>query len=145
MYFTWLAENTGLKKSPKIRHLSTITQICRAVSLQLRHVRNFRIGRDLYSVWRTSRWASAHILVLEYFTVYSTMHCGASCGIAMAILSVRDPWLNRLTFYGHNITTNYPQGPGSLHYTVHLSRGIYKSSDISETKQSRSKATTQWL
>jgi len=33
-----LAENTGLKKSPKIRHLGTIVQLCRAVSSQLRHV-----------------------------------------------------------------------------------------------------------
>jgi len=27
-----------MKKSPKIRHLGTITQLCRAVSLQLRHI-----------------------------------------------------------------------------------------------------------
>jgi len=33
-----LAENTGRKKSAKIRHLCTITQLCRAVFLQLRHV-----------------------------------------------------------------------------------------------------------
>ena len=33
-----LAENTGPKKSPKIRHLGAIAHICRAVSLQLRHV-----------------------------------------------------------------------------------------------------------
>jgi len=30
-----LAENTGRKKSPKIRHLRTIVQLCRAISLQL--------------------------------------------------------------------------------------------------------------
>jgi len=30
----WLAENTGRKKSPKIRHLGTIAQLCWAVSLQ---------------------------------------------------------------------------------------------------------------
>jgi len=35
MYCARLAENTGRKKSPKIR---TIAQLCRAVSLQLRHV-----------------------------------------------------------------------------------------------------------
>jgi len=34
----WLAGNAGPKKSPKIRHLGTITQICRAISSQLRHV-----------------------------------------------------------------------------------------------------------
>jgi len=33
-----LTENTGHKKSPKIRHLGTITQLCRAISSQLRHV-----------------------------------------------------------------------------------------------------------
>ena len=35
---TRLAENTGRKKSPKIRHLGTITQLCPAISSQLRHV-----------------------------------------------------------------------------------------------------------
>ena len=33
-----LAENTGRKKSPKIRHLRTIAQICRAKASQLKHV-----------------------------------------------------------------------------------------------------------
>jgi len=33
MCCTRLAENTGRKKSPKIRHLGTIAQICRAISL----------------------------------------------------------------------------------------------------------------
>jgi len=33
-----LAENTAYKKSPKSRHLGTIPQVCRAISLQLRHV-----------------------------------------------------------------------------------------------------------
>jgi len=32
------AGNTGRKKSPKIRHLGTITQLCRAISSQPRHV-----------------------------------------------------------------------------------------------------------
>jgi len=44
---TWLAENTvtGRTKSPKIRHLSTIAQLCRAISSQLRHVST--IGKNL--------------------------------------------------------------------------------------------------
>jgi len=42
MCCTWLTENSGCKESPKIRHLGTITQICRAVSLQLRHVSTLR-------------------------------------------------------------------------------------------------------
>jgi len=32
-----LAANTGRKKTPKIRHLRTIAQLCRAISSQLRH------------------------------------------------------------------------------------------------------------
>ena len=35
------------KKSPKNRHLGTILQLCRAISLQLRHVST--IGKDLLS------------------------------------------------------------------------------------------------
>ena len=38
MCCTWLLENAGPKKSPKIRHLSTFAQLCRATSSQLRHV-----------------------------------------------------------------------------------------------------------
>jgi len=36
MCCTRLAENTGRKKSPKIRHLRTVSQLCRAVFSQLR-------------------------------------------------------------------------------------------------------------
>jgi len=42
---TWLAENTGHKKWPKIRHLGTIAQFCWAVSLQQRHLST--IGKSL--------------------------------------------------------------------------------------------------
>ena len=60
MCCTWLAENTGCKKSPKIRHLGTITQLCRAVSLslQLRHL--LTMGKNLLNsnisstIWRTA-------------------------------------------------------------------------------------------
>jgi len=41
----WLAENTGRKKSPKIRHLDTIAQLCRVTSLQLRHAST--IGKSM--------------------------------------------------------------------------------------------------
>ena len=34
-----LAENTERKKSPKIRHLGTIAQLCQAISSQLTHYR----------------------------------------------------------------------------------------------------------
>jgi len=41
---TRLAENTGCKKSPKIRHLGIIAQLCRAraISSQRRHVSTIR-------------------------------------------------------------------------------------------------------
>jgi len=42
---TRLAENKGRKKSPKIRHLGTIAQLCRAISSQLRHIST--IGKKL--------------------------------------------------------------------------------------------------
>jgi len=45
MFCTRLAENTGRKKSPKIRHLGTITQLCLAISSQLRHLST--IGKKL--------------------------------------------------------------------------------------------------
>jgi len=41
----WLAENIGCKKSQQNRHLGTIAHICRAISLQLRHVST--IGKNL--------------------------------------------------------------------------------------------------
>jgi len=37
----WLAGNAGPKKSPKISHLGTILQLCRAISLQLSETRVF--------------------------------------------------------------------------------------------------------
>jgi len=40
-----IAENTGLKNYAKDRHLRTITQLCPAISLQLRHVST--IGKKL--------------------------------------------------------------------------------------------------
>jgi len=40
-----LAENAGPKKSPKIGHLGTIAQLCRAISSQLRHIPT--IGKKL--------------------------------------------------------------------------------------------------
>jgi len=45
MCCTRLAGNAGPAKSPKIRHLGTITQLCRAISSQLRHVST--IGKKL--------------------------------------------------------------------------------------------------
>jgi len=42
-----LAGNVGPKKSPKVRHLGTIAQLCRAVSSQLKHIST--IGKNLLS------------------------------------------------------------------------------------------------
>jgi len=42
MWCTWLTENRGCKKLPKICHLGTITQLFWAVSSQLRHVSTIR-------------------------------------------------------------------------------------------------------
>jgi len=42
MCCTRLAENTGCKKMPKICHLGTIAQLCRAISSQLRHLSTVR-------------------------------------------------------------------------------------------------------
>ena len=42
-----LAGNAGPTKSPKIRHLATIAQICRTISSQLRHIST--IGKKLLS------------------------------------------------------------------------------------------------
>ena len=45
MCCTRLAENTGRKNDAKNRHLGTIAHLCRAVSLQLRHVST--VGKKL--------------------------------------------------------------------------------------------------
>jgi len=49
-----LAANTGRKKVAKNRHLGTIPQLCRAISLQLRHVST--IGKNLLSSNISSTW-----------------------------------------------------------------------------------------
>jgi len=42
MCYAQLPGNAGPKKLPKIRHLGTIVQLCRAISSQLRHVSTIR-------------------------------------------------------------------------------------------------------
>jgi len=54
MHGTRLAGNTGRKKSPKIRHLGTIAQLCRAISSQLRHFSTIRkklLNSSISSTW----------------------------------------------------------------------------------------------
>jgi len=48
----WLTGNTGHKNDTKSRHLGTITQLCWAVSSQLRHIST--IGKNLLSSNTTS-------------------------------------------------------------------------------------------
>jgi len=50
MCCTRLAGNAGSKKSPKIRHLGTVAQVCRAISSQLRHIST--IGWDRFGSLR---------------------------------------------------------------------------------------------
>jgi len=45
MCCTWLTGNTGPKKSPKMRHLGTIVQLCRTIASQLRHIST--IGKNM--------------------------------------------------------------------------------------------------
>jgi len=58
-----LAKNAGPEKSPKIRHLGTIAQLCLAESSQLRHVstigeklvkQQYVLHAHLLTIWRTS-------------------------------------------------------------------------------------------
>jgi len=42
MCCTWFAGNAGPKKSPKMRHLGTIVQLCRTIPSQRRHVSTIR-------------------------------------------------------------------------------------------------------
>jgi len=56
--YTRLAANAGPKKSPKIHHLGTITQLCRAISSQLRHVStigknllNSNVSPHVFTIW----------------------------------------------------------------------------------------------
>jgi len=53
-----LAENTGRKKLTKIRHLRIIAQLCRAISLQLRHVST--IGKKLVKKQYLLHMSSQH-------------------------------------------------------------------------------------
>jgi len=58
MCCTQLAENTVCKNSPKIRHLRTIGQLCRAISSQLRHVST--IGKELVKQQYLLHMSSQH-------------------------------------------------------------------------------------
>jgi len=61
---TRLAENTERKKSPKIRHLGTIAQLCRAISLQLKHVSTIRKKLSSSNISQTSPHNMANFSLL---------------------------------------------------------------------------------
>ena len=58
MCCTRLTRNAGRKKSPKIRHLWTVQQLCRAMFLQLRHVFNDQkqLVKDQYLLYVSSQY-----------------------------------------------------------------------------------------
>jgi len=67
MSCTQLAENTGRKNDAKNRHLHTIAQLCRAISLQLRHVSTtgrklvkqqclLHVSSQYGELWPTNGW-----------------------------------------------------------------------------------------
>ena len=64
---TRLAENTESKKLPKIHHLGTIAQLCRAISLQLRHVSTIRknLVKQQYLLHMSHNMAIFHALAAE--------------------------------------------------------------------------------
>jgi len=64
---TRLAENTGCKKSPKIRHLCTIAELCRAISSQLRHVSTIgkKLAKQQYLFHMFSRYGELSPLPAE--------------------------------------------------------------------------------
>ena len=45
-------------------------------------LRNFRRGRHLYSAWRPSRWASAHILIIY---VLLALHLFVECHLVLNV------------------------------------------------------------
>ena len=61
MCCTQLAGNAGRKKSPKIRHLGTTAQLCRAISSQLRHVS--AIGKKIVKQQYLSHTTRPHNIV----------------------------------------------------------------------------------
>jgi len=75
--YTRLAENTGRKNSPENRNLSTIAQICRAVSSQLSHVStvgkkllNSNISSDLRRQWAEVRYIVGHVEEILLFNKF---------------------------------------------------------------------------
>jgi len=86
MWCTRLAENTECKKSPKIRHLGTTAQLCRAISSHLRHLST--IGKT-----HSLAISPSHVLTISWTRLRSVPEFGAPWQIATGLSS----WLGSVT------------------------------------------------
>ena len=68
MCCTRLAENTGRKNYTKNRHLHTITQLCRAISSQLRHIST--IGKNTEHINKMSAGHLQQVNMFMYMFTY---------------------------------------------------------------------------
>jgi len=71
-----LAEDAGPKKSPQIRHLGTIAQLCRAISAQLRHV--LTIGKRLVKLQYLPHM-SPDTSMISHASLSLCEHCTSFC------------------------------------------------------------------
>ena len=60
---TRLADNTGRKKSQKFRHLGAITQLCRAISSQVRHISTIgkKLVKQQYLLYMSSQYGELRL------------------------------------------------------------------------------------
>jgi len=111
-----VSENTGHKNSPKIRYLRTITQLCRALSSQLRHVLTMRkeVVKQQYLLLMSSKIVNFGPLVAEIgWRVWSKFQRVLHLGFvtALTLLSGGQP----------NFAQFWPSH-GLLHYNIHFWR-----------------------
>jgi len=108
-----LAANTGRKKSLKICHLSTIAQLCQAISLQIRHVST--IGKKLVKqryllhispqygeLWPTSGWDRSGSF--GHPSKFQRVSCLDSVTTRHSIVGVSQTlrcWTESATYIGH--------------------------------------------
>jgi len=122
MCCTRLGENTGPKKSPKIRHLGTIAQLCRAVSSQLRHIST--IGKNLLNI-NISYTCSYNMVNLR---LRSIGEFGAPQQISTGFAS----WLRYCTDIARRRSTKLSMMFGRLlsWYTIYTFSGVLPSNGI---------------
>jgi len=114
MCCTRLAENTDRKNYAKNRHVSTIAQLCRATSLQLRYVST--IGKKLVkrqispAYVLTICWTSAQLTAEIFWRVWGTSANFNGFCILASLLHRR-----RLTAANQTLHNVWPS-PGLVHY-----------------------------